>query len=57
MNNKVAEKQPSSATKFVTTIKEVWVKKINTKYCASQVKSMSSRLAAAVRKKDEQTKY
>ena len=49
----MAEKQPSSAKKFVTAIKEVWVKEINTEYYASLVKSMPSRLAAVVRKKGE----
>ena len=29
MKNKVAQKQPSSAKEFVTTIKEVWMKEIS----------------------------
>ena len=57
MKTKVAEKQPSSAKELVTAIKEVWVKKISTKYCASLVKSMANSLAAVVQEKDEHTKY
>ena len=29
MKNKVAQKQPSSAKEFVTTIKEIWMKEIS----------------------------
>ena len=55
--NKVAEKQPSSAKKFVTAIKEDWVKEISPEYCASLVKSMPSHLAAVVREKGGHIKY
>ena len=48
IKNKVAEQQPSGAKKLKTTIKEVWVKEIRTKYYASLVKSMPCHLAAVV---------
>ena len=51
MKNKVAEKQPSSAKKITTAIKEVWVKKISTENCASLIKSMPSRFVAIAREK------
>ena len=57
MNNKVAEKQSSSAKKLVTAIKEVWVKEISTEYCASLIKSKPSHHAAVVQEKGEHTKY
>ena len=57
MKNKLAEKQPSSATELVTEMKKVWVKQIGPEYSASLVESMPSCLAAVVREKDGLTKY
>ena len=64
MKNKVAEKQPSSAKKLATAVKEVWGKEISTGYTEFLVKDMPSRLVmiaavvfAVVREKDGHTEY
>ena len=36
----MAEKQPSIAKEFLSPIKEIWIKEIGTKYCASLLKSI-----------------
>ena len=56
VKNKVAEKLPSIAKKFVTAIKKVWEKEISTEYCAFVVKSMPSSLDEVMRENTLNTK-
>ena len=57
MEDKVAEKQPSSLPDLCWTIKEVWVKEISKEYCANLVNSMPRRLAAVIQNNGGHTKY
>ena len=57
MEDKIAEKQPSSLPDLCRTIKEVWVKEISKEYCANLVNSMPRRLAAVIQNNGGHTKY
>ena len=54
LKNKVAEKQPPSATELVTAMKEVWVNEIGREYHATLVKIMPTLLVIEVRVKNGQ---
>ena len=49
LKNKVPEKQPTNAKSLVTTIKEIWTKKISAEYCKKLKDSMPQRIEAVLK--------
>lgn len=57
LKDKVAEKQPSSASELENAIKHVWINELGPEYCRNLIESMPRRLAATIQNHGDHTKY
>ena len=57
LKDKLAERQPSSATAMIEEIKKACVMDIKPDYCRSLVESMPPRLAEVIKQNGSHTKY